>query len=782
MAAVGIIAAMAWIPAHTSSATDMQARVAAQRAIEGVYWRHRVWPAADSSPKPSLDQVLPEIALRAKVENYLLESDALERLWGRPIRSEDLRDEVARMTASTRAPDVLREILAALGDDPSVVAECLARPLLADLWIRRAYALDPRWHLSLKKAIEESLARGMSVATARETGGDYRETVWLLGEGRPSRGGTRSNRGREIRLDSGTWRREVARLRARFHLESPAEDLPLKVFTEVQEDDERFYVQAVLEKDSSRLRLATASWRKRPFDAWWAETKAALVEGRRFDRAPLPGDELAGSTAGTPPLSAAITSTCLNNTWASVSASGAPTPREAHTVVWTGVEMIVWGGYDANSNLDTDTGGRYDPATDSWAPTSTIGAPDPRDTHTAVWTGTKMVVWGGGNEVFVPKSSGGRYDPTANSWSPTSMTGAPTAREYHAAIWAGFSARMIVWGGWDGNRDLATGGRYDPAADTWSTTAKSGAPDARDSHTAVWNGTNMVVWGGEDDSAVTLNTGGRYDPAANAWSATSIVGAPVGRQNHTAVWTGSNARMIVWGGYDGFNDLDTGGSYDPNSDMWTPTSTTGAPAARDQHTAVWTNADAEMIVWGGQDDLVVQLNSGGRYKPATDAWTTMSTSGAPAGRRFHTATWTDSVMVVWGGWDGADLDSGGRYCVSVCTSPPPTGIPSVSVSMEMGGERISWSTAEGATGYDLVRGGLNSLRSTGGDFTTSTQLCLTDDQMTLSYVDPALPAGGEGLWYLVRAVSCGGAGSYDGPGAQVGSRDAEISLSPNGCP
>ena len=41
-------------------------RVAAQKAIEEVYWRHRVWPQP-SRPKPPLGDILDERALRAKV-------------------------------------------------------------------------------------------------------------------------------------------------------------------------------------------------------------------------------------------------------------------------------------------------------------------------------------------------------------------------------------------------------------------------------------------------------------------------------------------------------------------------------------------------------------------------------------------------------------------------------------------------------------------------------------------------------------------------------------------
>ncbi len=84
------------------------------------------------------------------------------------------------------------------------------------------------------------------------------------------------------------------------------------------------------------------------------------------------------------------------------------------------------------------------------------------------------------------------------------------------------------------------------------------APSPRELHTAVWSGRGMIVWGGARYNANPLNTGGRYDPASDTWSATSSVEAPVARYLHTGVWTGSE--MIIWGGIRG-SQLDTGGRY-----------------------------------------------------------------------------------------------------------------------------------------------------------------------------------------------------------------------------
>jgi len=57
---------------------------------------------------------------------------------------------------------------------------------------------------------------------------------------------------------------------------------------------------------------------------------------------------------------------------------------------------------------------------------------------------------------------------------------------------------MIVWGGGDNVNRLDTGGRYNPGTDSWSATNPANAPDARSSHTPVWIGSEMIIWGGDN--------------------------------------------------------------------------------------------------------------------------------------------------------------------------------------------------------------------------------------------------------------------------------------------
>ena len=64
--------------------------------------------------------------------------------------------------------------------------------------------------------------------------------------------------------------------------------------------------------------------------------------------------------------------------------------------------MIVWGGYSNSSPYYLNSGGRYDPTTDTWVATSMgANAPSRRMRHTAVWTGKEMIVWGGEDSAII---------------------------------------------------------------------------------------------------------------------------------------------------------------------------------------------------------------------------------------------------------------------------------------------------------------------------------------------------------------------------------------------
>jgi N-acetylneuraminic acid mutarotase len=245
-------------------------------------------------------------------------------------------------------------------------------------------------------------------------------------------------------------------------------------------------------------------------------------------------------------------------------------------------------------------------------------------------------------------------------------TGAPAARVRHTAVWTG--TEMIVWGGSDGFDQVASGGRYDPATDAWTSTAATDTP--RDHHTAVWStaDSRMLIYGGIGDPpgfenlylpspSSTTPGGQRYDPSGNSWQPLNNIAQPAARANHTAIYDG--ASMIVWGGFDGTTYLDTGARYTANA--WTALAGT-APEGRAYHTAVWIAGAQRMVIWGGSNTTHTYLHTGAEYSTETHSWLG-PTPTAPEGRRYHTAVSTGDAMVIWGGrgLGGVRLADGAIY-------------------------------------------------------------------------------------------------------------------------
>ncbi len=357
--------------------------------------------------------------------------------------------------------------------------------------------------------------------------------------------------------------------------------------------------------------------------------------------------------------------------WVATSTIGAPSPRFRHTSVWTGSEMIVWGGTAPDATDGLSDGARYNTVTDHWTQMARPEGLTQRLGHSAVWTGTEMIVWGGtGVDLRTgrvgPLVDGARYNPATDSW--TMLPPSPLRpRTDFSVVWTG--STMIVWGGFaaEGGEGMYfdDGASYVPALNDWIPIAPSGS--ARSRHTAVWSGGEMLVWGGTSDRGLAVEGGARYRPASDTWAPISVDAAPTVSSGHISIWTGSE--MIVWGGPAGLNDVGIGGRYDPVSDSWKPISMDQAPSGRYRHTGVWT--DRELIIWGGMPFARLGSNIAGRgtpfrtdaasYEPAGDTWLPLPEQNSPESRVYHTAVWTGSEMIVWGGVADGTLDSGGRY-------------------------------------------------------------------------------------------------------------------------
>src|SRR5215472_6007097 len=192
-------------------------RVAYLRAIEEVYWQHRVWPKANAGPKPPLEKVMSQAQIEKKVEDYLHNSQALEDYWQRPITPDQLQAEMERIASHTKQPGVLREIFSALGNDPFIIAECLARPVLAERLLTELYAHDQRFHGDLKRRAEAELRTHRSIKQMKQTSGMYTEMEWIKSDSSEedaAAGETQS--AHAVKMTGSEWHERVDKLASQF--------------------------------------------------------------------------------------------------------------------------------------------------------------------------------------------------------------------------------------------------------------------------------------------------------------------------------------------------------------------------------------------------------------------------------------------------------------------------------------------------------------------------------------------------------------------------------------
>jgi hypothetical protein len=212
-------------------------------------------------------------------------------------------------------------------------------------------------------------------------------------------------------------------------------------------------------------------------------------------------------------------------------------PRAAAASVWTGHELIVWGGFDditsAHPHAVSD-GASYDPTTDSWSllPAALLAA---RAAPIATWTGNRMILLGGrpaaGPFLY---TDGAAYDPATRTWTPIPAPVDPLGRKITWTNAVATDHGVLAWAGWTERLDLAgrmgsyRGGgdmfSYDPASSLWTY-----VPPTADALAVVgsslWTGDAVFAVGQMDPCPgdgvpcaggdVTVRI---YHPATNTWT------------------------------------------------------------------------------------------------------------------------------------------------------------------------------------------------------------------------------------------------------------------------
>lgn len=286
-------------------------------------------------------------------------------------------------------------------------------------------------------------------------------------------------------------------------------------------------------------------------DAWETVATVDAPPAATGAKAAWSGDEILvwGGFSGAAYLQSGGRYRPSTGTWTLPPTNTAPAPRDGHGLVWTGNGFLLFGGRNQDG-LRNDAA-LFDPTSGSWSQLIRPNAPAARFGAVCVWAGDRLLVWGGEGETG-QLDSGAQLiftNGVASHWQAFTSIGAPSPRSTSGAVWTG--DRLLVWGGVNG-APLAGGGSYDPVGDTWQTLPNNGAPSPRNGHAAVWTGTEFLVVSGETAGGVTA-TGGAFDPSTGLWRTLPVTGSPVARTAVAGAWTGEE--LVLFGGRAGSTPL-----------------------------------------------------------------------------------------------------------------------------------------------------------------------------------------------------------------------------------
>jgi hypothetical protein len=178
-------------------------------------------------------------------------------------------------------------------------------------------------------------------------------------------------------------------------------------------------------------------------------------------------------------------------------------PSQGPLGVWSGRELVLFvssfGPDGQRWPARLARAAAYNPVTSTWRRVVPLPEAGLRFVGTAVWDGREVLVVAAGANT----RSALAYNPATNHWRR--LASMPSGRVGATAVWTG--RRLLLWGGQNlfASRDLRDGLAYDPRADRWSRLPQA-ALRPRGGSTVAWTGHVLIVWGGEIGTPSGTNT------------------------------------------------------------------------------------------------------------------------------------------------------------------------------------------------------------------------------------------------------------------------------------
>jgi len=344
--------------------------------------------------------------------------------------------------------------------------------------------------------------------------------------------------------------------------------------------------------------------------------------------------------------------------------SAAPAPplsrRTAQASVWTGTELLMWGGTESNL-ANAGDGAAYDPVTRAWTPMPASPL-SPRNTAFAVWTGTRALFWGG-NANGSLLMDGASYDPASRTWAMLPAGPLPPAGNGgQAIVWTGTHMVVIQPG---------AAAAFDPATSSWAPLPALPGDCQPSTIGAEWTGSQVITWVARSPSPPDSPCFSAYSwvPGSLAW--TSVPGQPddAGFPFGTSASIGGRLLFLGGGGCGpgaacpARNFFD-GAWFDASSGTWTylPVKFSGGRGP-----AVWTGS--AMVVFATKAGASTDPEYGPSDIPA----------GAAAAFDPSTGSWTDLAPCPVPDLTNAGLAWTGRQLIVVTMSPDWAFTPQVEV-------------------------------------------------------------------------------------------------------
>ena len=332
---------------------------------------------------------------------------------------------------------------------------------------------------------------------------------------------------------------------------------------------------------------------------------------------------------------------------------------------------------DTNLNANPITANIYDPATDTWTTTASLG----QQVHgaSAVLLGDGQVFYAGGVDVCGTTpcitAASFLYDPNSDTWATTTPM---STKRLAASATVLRNGKVLVVGGYNqdvsfGEQYLASAELYDPTTRQWSSAGNMTYSRAGQWSVLLKDG-RVLVLGGE--SAPTIGSTGKgysgcgvqcpqfvatpeiYDPATNRWSTAAPIPNAYQQFTVTVLPTG---KVLLAGAYEGATSTgaySTNLLYDPVANSW---STAAAMITPRIGQVVVLLPTGNVLVEGGETATVGFIQSAEEYNPFTNAWTATASVGT---NRAH----TDGTAVVLA--DGRVMVNGGTFYGPGCCTPP----------------------------------------------------------------------------------------------------------------